>query len=70
MPTAEGSDPDLVAAYTGEPVRPAMFLGHLRDHLPVCMVPQRYQHSTAFPLNPNGKVDRRRLRELLSQPAN
>jgi amino acid adenylation domain-containing protein len=55
---------ELVVYYTGEPVAPAVLARHLRTTLPSGLVPRHYHHLDTFPLNPNRKVDRRRLAEL------
>lgn len=39
----------------------------LRERLPRYMVPSHYWHVQAFPLTPNGKVDRTRLSEVAKQ---
>ncbi|MCE7003646.1 hypothetical protein LWC34_12535 [Kibdelosporangium philippinense] len=51
-------DTELVALYTGEPVTTGELTRLLREHLPIYMVPHRYQHQDSFPLNVNGKFDR------------
>lgn len=56
----------LLAAYSGEPRLEAEVIEHLRHHLPHYMVPERVRHVAELPVNANGKVDRKRLRELWS----
>ncbi|MFC5057159.1 amino acid adenylation domain-containing protein [Saccharothrix xinjiangensis] len=63
-----GDDTELVGFHTGSPVEPTAFLLWLRKKIPVHMVPRRYVHLDALPLNANGKADRGRLRELLTAP--
>jgi acyl-CoA synthetase (AMP-forming)/AMP-acid ligase II len=41
----------------------------LRKQLPMHMVPRRFQHLDAVPLNPNGKTDRGALRALVREAA-
>jgi amino acid adenylation domain-containing protein len=57
-------DNALFASYTGDPVPAAQLRRWLRRRLPIHMVPRRFVHLTELPLNPNGKVDRRRLQDL------
>ncbi|MFI6033536.1 AMP-binding protein [Streptomyces sp. NPDC051315] len=52
----------LVAFYTGERQPPAALVRGLRAHLPDRMIPRRFEHVSAFPLNPNRKTDRKALR--------
>jgi len=47
-------------------VPPGDLVRWLRQRLPMHMVPRRFQHLDAMPLNANGKIDRGRLRELLA----
>ncbi|MDQ0989105.1 amino acid adenylation domain-containing protein [Streptomyces sp. V3I7] len=51
----------LVAHYTGNEVPTAELTSFLREQLPVYMIPGRFVHQEAFPLNANGKVDRKAL---------
>ncbi|MEU0058259.1 amino acid adenylation domain-containing protein [Streptomyces sp. NPDC006334] len=62
--SATGAD-QLVACvvWDGEP-DPAGLRTHLRGRLAPGLVPARFVAVPALPLNPNGKVDRRALREL------
>ncbi len=62
----EGDDTQLAGFHTGAPVEPPAFLHWLRKRVPVHMVPRRYRHLPALPLNANGKVDRGALRDLLN----
>ena len=55
---------ELHAVYTGEPLDPADLMRLLHDRLPPYMVPTRYAHVAQFPLNANGKIDRKRLEPL------
>jgi amino acid adenylation domain-containing protein len=62
---------ELLAGVVPEPGQPEptaetlqAFLGHV---LPAYMVPARFGFVHEFPRNDNGKVDRRKLRELLEQ---
>ncbi|WP_430790783.1 AMP-binding protein [Actinoplanes sp. G11-F43] len=59
-PAVDG-EPRLFVYYTGEPSPPARIARHLRESLPVGLVPKFYRHLGALPLNSNGKVDRRAL---------
>jgi arthrofactin-type cyclic lipopeptide synthetase C len=55
-------DRRLVAYYLGdEPVAVEALKAHLTDRLPGYMVPAAYVWMQAYPLTPNGKVDRRAL---------
>jgi len=60
-----------IAAYiiaAGAP-DPAELRGHMRTYLPEYMVPAAFVQVDAFPLNANGKVDRRALAALAAAPA-
>ncbi|WP_239105367.1 amino acid adenylation domain-containing protein [Streptomyces sp. 604F] len=52
---------DLVAYYTGGDVTSRDLRGHLSALLPSYMIPRRFTRLDAFPLNGNGKIDRRAL---------
>jgi amino acid adenylation domain-containing protein len=51
----------LVAHCTGSEVPAAELTSFLREQLPVYMIPGRFVHRETFPLNANGKVDRKAL---------
>jgi amino acid adenylation domain-containing protein len=53
---------ELVAFHTGRRVAAKEIVDHLRRHLPDKMIPRRYHHLEAFPLNANAKTDRSALR--------
>jgi amino acid adenylation domain-containing protein len=55
-------DRRLVAYYTAEqPLAVGVMRKHLSDYLPGYMVPSAYVHLAVFPINSNGKVDRKAL---------
>nr|WP_042179920.1 amino acid adenylation domain-containing protein [Kibdelosporangium sp. MJ126-NF4]ADB02873.1 AzicV [Kibdelosporangium sp. MJ126-NF4]CEL14096.1 non-ribosomal peptide synthetase [Kibdelosporangium sp. MJ126-NF4]CTQ88462.1 non-ribosomal peptide synthetase [Kibdelosporangium sp. MJ126-NF4] len=56
---------ELVAAYTGTPQDEEVLLTALSTALPAYMVPRTVTAFDAFPLNQNGKVDRRALTDSL-----
>ncbi|MFC8845940.1 MULTISPECIES: amino acid adenylation domain-containing protein [unclassified Micromonospora] len=58
----------LEAVYTGSPGQPEHLLGALRTRLPRYMVPRTIRVLDEFPLNPNGKVDRSALANVVSAP--
>ncbi|MGW1433148.1 AMP-binding protein [Streptomyces sp. NPDC002431] len=60
---------ELVACYTGETVPPRDLVRALRASLPVHLVPQRFLHLAALPLNANGKTDRQALRAFAARAA-
>jgi amino acid adenylation domain-containing protein len=58
--------PVLHAAYTGSPVGTDALAALAQERLPSYMRPVHYQWVDELPVNPNGKVDRRRLAAELS----
>ncbi|MEV0322098.1 AMP-binding protein [Streptomyces sp. NPDC050658] len=58
-PAAHGTE--LFVYYTGVPTSPALLTKQAREVLPSGLVPRHYRHIDEFPLNPNRKIDRRRL---------
>ncbi|WP_329585582.1 amino acid adenylation domain-containing protein [Kitasatospora sp. NBC_01250] len=64
VPAAGG--PELVACHTGEPLPRAGVKAWLRQRIPAHMVPRRFVHLAALPLNANGKIDRPALLRTLS----
>jgi FkbH-like protein/amino acid adenylation domain-containing protein len=58
---------ELVGVYTGTEIPAAEFMLWLRKRIPIHMVPRRYLHLPALPLNLNGKADRRALVERLTR---
>jgi amino acid adenylation domain-containing protein len=55
---------ELVACHTGQPVTPRDLTQALRTTLPIHLVPRRFLHLHALPLNANGKTDRDALQTL------
>jgi amino acid adenylation domain-containing protein len=66
--TATGHDA-LVAYYSGEEVNLALLKKFLGERLPAHMVPTHILYVPAFPLTPNGKVDRKQLAPVDIQQA-
>ncbi|HEY4188605.1 MAG TPA: amino acid adenylation domain-containing protein, partial [Polyangia bacterium] len=56
----EDGDPALCAYWVGEATRDAL-IENARRRLPAYMVPSGYVHLEVFPLNTNGKIDRKAL---------
>jgi amino acid adenylation domain-containing protein len=61
-----GDETELIGFYTGTEQRATDLMLWLRRHVPVHMVPRRFHHLGAVPLNANGKADRGQLRTLLT----
>jgi non-ribosomal peptide synthetase component F len=57
-------DLQLTAVYTGTAVAVSELRGRLLPNLPIHMVPARFVHVAALPLNAHGKVDRQACRAL------
>jgi amino acid adenylation domain-containing protein len=57
----EVGDPRLVAYYLGDQAGAAALRAHLAERLPEYMIPGAFVHLDAFPVNPNGKLDRKAL---------
>jgi amino acid adenylation domain-containing protein len=58
-----GGEPWLVAYWVGDNADSGALQDRARERLPPYMVPSRYVHLAAFPLTPNGKIDRKQLPE-------
>lgn len=66
-PPVGGGDPSLAGFLTtrsGHPLDPTALRNHLASRIPEYMIPASFRHLDAFPLSPNGKVDRKALREM------
>ena len=61
----QADEVELVGVHTGGEIAAPEFMLWLRRRIPVHMVPRRYLHLPALPLNANGKADRRALTERL-----
>jgi acyl-CoA synthetase (AMP-forming)/AMP-acid ligase II len=62
-------DTELTGCYTGTPLAKQDLVRWLRRQMPIHMVPRRFRHLDAVPLNANGKVDRGALRDCLAADA-
>jgi amino acid adenylation domain-containing protein len=59
-------EPELEAAVTGAALDSTRLFTGLGDHLPLYMLPRRIVPFDQLPLNANGKIDRRALRDSLN----
>jgi acyl-coenzyme A synthetase/AMP-(fatty) acid ligase len=59
-----GGEYQLTAVYSGIAATSAELRNRLRPYLPTHMIPARFVHLDALPLNANGKVDRRACSRL------
>lgn len=55
----------LVAYYTGVEISAGELTAYVRARLPLPLLPSRFHHRAELPLNDNGKVDRRKLHDLV-----
>lgn len=53
----------IILYYTGN-AEPALVAAYTKDKLPRYMVPNSFRPLEAFPLTPNGKIDRKMLKEM------
>ncbi|MEU2158767.1 amino acid adenylation domain-containing protein [Streptomyces sp. NPDC019396] len=65
----DGEETELIGCHTGDPVPRMRLIRHLRDVLPIHMVPRRFVHLESMPLNANGKADRKALTALVKETA-
>lgn len=67
----EQENPELVAYYKLNGGSREPTVANLREHcsatLPAHMIPSRFRRLDAFPLTPNGKIDRKALPELVTE---
>jgi D-alanine--poly(phosphoribitol) ligase subunit 1 len=74
LPVMKGGRPESLAAFVTLAERPAgsdfelslMLRSRLAERLPAYMIPHRFRFLEIFPMNANGKVDRRALADLLT----
>ncbi len=66
---SEGEDNYLAAYYSGIETTAEELKNALKDKLPQHMVPAVFIHLSAFPLSPNGKIDRSKLPDPSFAPA-
>ncbi|WP_429064221.1 non-ribosomal peptide synthetase [Chitinophaga sp. W2I13] len=67
--TGKPADKHLVAYITSkQPINPEVIRTYLSGLIPEFMIPARFEQVAAFPLTPNGKIDRKSLQASL-QPA-
>jgi D-alanine--poly(phosphoribitol) ligase subunit 1 len=74
LPVLKQAQPESLTAFILWAERPAgsdfelsnRLRAQLAEHLPAYMLPHKFRFLEAFPLNPNGKADRRKLAELLA----
>ncbi len=59
----------ICCAYAGEQLDPPALREALTDSLPKYMLPSRWLTLDVLPKNVNGKIDRKRLREMFEQEA-
>jgi D-alanine--poly(phosphoribitol) ligase subunit 1 len=57
----------LAVPRAGAPENPRVLLASLRERLPGYLIPARIFWTEAIPLTPQGKIDRRRVAELLAE---
>ena len=68
-PLSEGAAQGMVAFVAGQRIDESGIIAALMQRLPPYMVPSRIVSLDSMPLNANGKVDRRALRQRLEQGA-
>lgn len=61
---AEDGTVELAAFYVGDPAHQDELEGFLGGQLPSYMIPRQLSHLDRFPLNVNGKIDRRQLVDM------
>ncbi len=66
-PMEEGTAQGIVAFVSGAGIEPARLLESARSTLPDYMAPREIRIMDTMPLNPNGKIDRNALRDLLGR---
>ncbi len=54
----------LIAIYTGDEIKESYLKEYLQEQLPIYMIPDAFKVIPAFPLTPNGKIDRKALKEM------
>ncbi|MEM9849154.1 MAG: amino acid adenylation domain-containing protein, partial [Bacteroidota bacterium] len=65
VPPSEQDRKELLAFYSAPSnIAEADLKQHLAKSLPAYMIPNRFQRVEEFPLNPNGKIDRKALRDI------
>ena len=68
-PENNGSAAGIVAFVAGARIAPPIVREQLRDRMPLYMVPSKVMALETMPLLASGKVDRKALRDLLSEAA-
>jgi amino acid adenylation domain-containing protein len=70
VPTEGFEGTAICCAYVpseGSPLEPTLLRRHLAQSLPAYMIPMRWLSMERLPKNQNGKIDRRRVREIFTE---
>lgn len=58
---------EIVLYYSGQELSAKLVIQNVRDKLPKYMIPTKYIFLTDLPHNANGKIDRKRLKEMYTE---
>ena len=64
---SRNGDTELVLCIEGSPTDTKMLMGYLKSKIPPYMLPTKIQFRDSLPLNSNSKVDRKKIKELMSE---
>lgn len=65
--TLDESNDELVLFYDGIQVGESTIINYIKSKLPIYMIPNQVKYLDKMPLNQNGKIDRKKLKEKLER---